>query len=103
MPNLIRLEVVPNQVLSLTADGDRYDLTLRAYRDRMFMSLSRNQVVIMDNMRCMAGVPLLPYLHLFPESGNFIFLTQNNNIPFYTRFGDTDFLYYITREEVGNA
>lgn len=95
----IALTQEPNQSFSIVLDGSRFDISLRDIgADLMAVTIARDGVTLLDGARLVAGTPLLPYKYL--ETGNFIFLTQGDAYPYWTEFGVTQSLLYLTAEEV---
>ncbi len=64
------------------------------------VSITRDGAVLLSNSRAVAGVPLIPYGYL-ATPGNFIILTQAGDYPFYTQFGVTQTLIYLSAVEIG--
>lgn len=94
----IPLEVVERQNFTITLDNSLYDITIKECNGIMAATIIRDGVKLVDNRRICAGMTLIPEGHL--EQGNFAFITDNDNIPYYTRFGSTDILLYATVAEV---
>lgn len=95
----IALTQEPNQSFSIVLDGSRFDISLRDIgADLMAVTIARDGVTLLDGARLVAGTPLLPYKYL--EMGNFIFLVQGDAYPYWTEFGVTQSLLYLTAEEV---
>lgn len=60
------------------------------------MDISRNGELLISGVRCVGGVGLLPYEHLYlPNFGNFVFDSDAD----YTNFNNTCQLYYLPLEE----
>ena len=98
MPTQVPLQAIPSQTLTTTLDGNLFDLTIKYTNGVMSASMIINGVDTLDNMRIVAGSPLIPYKYL--EAGNFLFLTQNYELPLYTQFNITQFLVYFTAAEL---
>lgn len=95
----LSLTTVPNQSLSSRLDGSRYDITLKAVTgDMMAVSITRDGTAIVSGQRAVAGTPLLPYR--YHEAGNFVFLTKDGAAPYYTEFGTSQALLYLTADEI---
>jgi len=94
----IGLQQEPNQSISVTLDGNFFNIVIKQAFDAMYVTISINSVLTISNVRAVTGTPIIPYEYL--ENGNFIFLTLNNELPFYTQFGITQSLVYLTAEEV---
>lgn len=97
----ITLAAIPNQSFSVTLDGRRYELALKDADGVMVANLSRDDVVIVSGQRLVAGEPVLPYR--WQESGNFVLLTENDELPDWTVFQSTQFLYWLTADELAEA
>ena len=100
MALLIEIQPVANQSLILNVENSRYDITLRATDDIMTADVSRNEEVLLQGHRLVAGEPMIPYRYL--ERGNFTITTINDELPDYEKFGLTQLLYYVTIAELVN-
>ena len=98
MSSVIELQQVPNQRVSVELDGDRYVIDFNDIGNVTAATVTRNDEVLVSGQRVVAGTPILPYQYL--ESGNFIFITDDGELPVYTEFGGTQTLYYLTQAEV---
>lgn len=94
----IILASIPNQSLSVQLSGFIWDITLKEAKGIMAASIVRDNVPIISNMRLVPGVPLLPYQ--YQEEGNFWFVTNNGDYPYYTEFGKTQSLFYVSQAEL---
>lgn len=95
----ILLKPIPNQSLSIPLGNQLYDIILKSTNGVMSASIARGNVVILSNVRLVAGTLIIPYRYL--EDGNFFMETANGDLPDYTQFGITQRLYYITAAELG--
>lgn len=89
----IAIEPMPNQSFSITLDGSFYDITIKESNGVMSCSIVRDNILIQSNARISAGYLLIPYK--YQENGNFFIITENDDYPYYTEFGNTQFLMYI--------
>lgn len=103
MSSIVPLDALPNQELSILLDNDRYDISLRSSKTSSFVTITKNEVLIVENLRAVGGSPLVPYNYLFVNSGNFMFSTPNQEIPYYDKFGVSQFLVYLTAAEIEAA
>jgi len=94
----IPLQPLPNQSFFITLDDNQWNFTLKTTNGVVSASISLNGVVIVSNVRCVANQVIIPSVYL--ESGNFLFLTQNFQLPDYTQFGITQRLVYVTALEL---
>lgn len=99
---VIELAATPNQSFSVTLDGNRWDFTIKQAVYCMVCDVSLNDEVILQGQRIVADTPLIPYEHL-QRSGNFVILTENEEMPFWDRFGVDQQMIYATADEVAAA
>lgn len=95
----IPLDAIPNQAMSISVDGNRWDITLKECNGVMCATLALNDVTILSGQRLVAGFPFIPYAYL-QGSGNFWILTENNELPNYQRFGIDQQLIYVSAGEL---
>ena len=100
MSSVVPLASVPSQSASIQLDDIRYSLRFRDLGDMMAVDISINEVVVVTGSRVVAGAGLIPYQYLEEDGGNFIFITQGGDFPFYDKFGVTQALLYVTAEEL---
>lgn len=104
MPQTVPLAAIPNQEISIRLDSRRYDITLKDTGGMMAATILRDSVLLIENVRCVAGFPLLPYAYLARDAGNFVFTnTVPDKIPYYPDFGVSCFLVYSTDAEIKAA
>lgn len=94
MPQAITLNPIANQNFTFNSDSNSFDITLKATAGCMSMSIDTNGVDVIDNMRCVAWRVIIP--SIYQETGNFMFLTQNLQLPWYTQFGISQSLIYLS-------
>ena len=94
----IAIAAIANQTLSIQLEERFYEIDLREANGVMSASVKRDDVQIISNVRITAGTPLLPYR--YQETGNFIVTTDNDAIPYWDQFGVTQFLTYLSQDEV---
>lgn len=95
----ILLQAVPNQSLTVTLDGARYTLTIKEAHGMMAVDIFRDEVELLRGHRIVAGAPLLGYRFL-QDAGNFALLTENDELPYYASFGNSQQLVYLSAAEV---
>lgn len=93
---------LPNQSLTLTEDGDFYELTIRSLKNVMLMDISRNGVVLLTSCRCVDASLILPR---YKESGrgNFAFFNDSQNYPWWEDFGTSTRLQYYSPDDLAEA
>ncbi len=95
----ITLQQIANQSFTFTADNFRYEVTLKDIGSNlMIATVAIDDVIMISGARVLAGVPLLPFRHI--EEGNFIFITENEENPYYTNFGVSNTLVYASPAEL---
>ena len=90
----------PNQSFNFSVEGNFYTIAIKETNGVMSADLSRNNVQILSGSRIVSGYPIIPYLYLEDKSGNFAITTDNENYPYYTDFGVTQYLAYLTPSEM---
>lgn len=94
----IPIKVFARQSLSVMLEQSLYEISLKECNGIMAATIVRDNVTIIDNRRICAGMTLIPEGHL--EEGNFVILTENGEIPYYTGFESMDIMVYLTIDEV---
>lgn len=93
----IPLNSEPNQSLTITLDGISHKLTIKEAGGLMMLTVEREGEVVISNTRLLSDALIIPYQ--YREAGNFLFLTDDDEVPYYTRF-DRQTLMYITAAEM---
>ena len=97
---VIPLSTTPNQTFSTRIGSDFYNITIKFVINLMTVSVVRNGVILIENVRAMPDEVVIPYEHLEAGSGNFAFVTENNEYPIYTQFNITQYLVFADNEEL---
>ena len=100
MSFIITLQPIPNQTLTTTLEGLRYQVTLKAASGIMAVTINRDGQRLFSGLRTVASIPLIPYRYLYPDTGNFIFDTGSDELPNWQEFGVTQTLIYVTAQEL---
>ncbi|UAW63494.1 hypothetical protein KMZ15_05190 [Mycoavidus sp. HKI] len=95
----IPLDAIPNQSLSIRLEDRRYEITIQATAGVMAATITRDEIVLVQGLRCHPRALLLPS-YKEGDSGNFIFDTENGEYPDYTKFESTHALLYVSRAEL---
>jgi len=103
MPFQITIDAVPQQTFTLLQDDVSYEVMITETRGVMSISFSLDQVVAISNSRVFTDSFLIPYRYLEGDGGNFIITSEADEIPYYTEFGITQFLFYLTAAEMADA
>ena len=96
----IPLQVLARQSESVMLEQSLYEIALKECNGIMSATIIRDGVTLVENRRVCAGMTLIPEGYL--EEGNFVILTNDGKIPYYTSFESTDELVYLTIEEVND-
>lgn len=94
----IALQAIPNQEFSIILDNNNWNFNIRAANSVVAVTLSLNNNIVIQNTRAVANERIIP--SIYEEAGNFLFLTQNFQLPIYTQFGITQTLVYISAAEL---
>lgn len=102
MTESITLQAIPNQKIIITLDSRRYEIEIKSADGFMTYGIVRDGVTILENgFRVIGKQPLLPYRYM--ESGNFVFDIPDTEDPDYKSFEITQFLFYLSQEEIEAA
>lgn len=96
----LALQAIPKQQFTIVLDDVLYDISLLETNGCMSMNLTRAGASVCKGQRIVAGTMLLPYDMQEAGFGNFIFLTQNGQLPYYTAFTSTQQMIYGTPAEL---
>jgi len=96
---IIDIAITANQSFSVTLDGNRWDFVIKQAVTSMIADVTLNDVLILSGIRIVAGTPIIPYEYLHDE-GNFLLLTENDDIPYWEQFGIGQQLVYASFEEI---
>lgn len=94
----VPLQAIPNQSFSITLNKIQWNFTIITTNGVTSVTLSKNNITLIENMRVVANGLVIPAR--YQEDGNFMFLTQSFQLPYYTEFGITQLLVYIIPEEL---
>lgn len=95
----LELANVPNQSFSTTLDNDRYVIAIYQTAGCTSCDINRNEVDIVTGFRITTGEFMIPFSRQ-GTSGNFMLVTQNDDLPDYTQFNTTQILTYLTAAEI---
>lgn len=96
----IPLQQLPSQSFSAQLNGNGWDFLLKTIEDTTIVSLRLNGNDIIDGGLAVAGGLIIPSVYQENNAGNFFFVTQANQLPFYTQFSVTQYLIYISNAEL---
>ena len=103
MSEQIQLSTIPNQSFDVVLEGANYTIRLVACFDCMAVDIRRNGVDIVIGQRLVAGSLIVPSAYQYAGFGNFILLTNDDEIPYYDQFGISQFLIYYTAADIEAA
>jgi hypothetical protein len=100
----IDVQPIPNQSFQLLVEQDLYLISIKTVDSQAYVSIQRNNVVLISNIKAMPNKPILESQYLYAEHGNFVFYQlDDDEYPYYRFFGISSFFKYITKSEVLNA
>lgn len=103
MSAIVQLEAVPNQSFDVVLENVRYSFRFVACFDCMAVDISRDGVDVLRGARVVNGSLLIPSQYQYYGGGNFAIICSTDEIPYYDRFGITQFLIYYTADEMREA
>lgn len=96
---LIELNNIPNQVFNVTLDDNQYRVQVRTIQDLTFLSVWKNEEILFYNQICVPNEFINPYNYLSTD-GKFYFRCLDDEYPNYNQFGNTQYLLFLSKEEV---
>ena len=96
---VINLQNIPNQAFSIALNGEDYRIAVRTIQGLTFLSVWRNDEPLFYNQICVPNGFVDPYKYV-SNNGKVYFRCLDNEYPNYKNFGITQWLYYLTPEEV---
>lgn len=100
MPQVIDLLPEPNQSFSIQLEGRRYEFEIKEAQGAMGVTITRDGVRLVSNTRALPRTGLLPYRALEDLSGNFAFVTEDDELPDWRLFATSQRLLYFSNAEV---
>lgn len=94
----IPLAAEPNQSFNVRLDDTRYAVRLKEANGVMVADITIDDVVTLSATRVLAGEPLIPYL--YQQVGNFVLLTNGDELPDWSQFGVSQSLVYLSPAEL---
>jgi len=94
----IPLTAEPNQEFTVRLSDRRFSLRIKEAGGVMVADVTVDEAVRLEATRVLAGEPLIPYEYL--EAGNFMLLTDGDALPAWAEFGVTQFLVFLSPEEI---
>lgn len=101
----IPIIAVPNQSLSVTLGGARWDIRIRVAASLMVVDIHRDGETVVLGQRAVANELIVPYPYLLSggEYVNFGISTVQDEEPWWERFGDTQRLKAVLWSDVQAA
>ena len=96
----IPLQSVPNQSLSFTQDENRWEVTIKKAATSMIADVTINDVRVISGVRIPGDDFILPYTYMGVMQGNLMLTTQQELLPDWNLFGQTQQLFYWTPDEM---
>jgi hypothetical protein len=95
---LITLNPIPSQAFTVSLGGNNYAIKIYSIDGHTAYDLSVNDKVIVTGFKMVNDIPLMPYDYQ-EVNGNILLSLPEAEIPDYSRFGISQFLYYLNAEE----
>lgn len=98
----IPLSAIPNQSFTVTFGSNRWAFTIKETLGVMVCDIALNDVSLLMGQRIVCGSPVIPYAYM-QTNGNFWFVTENDELPYYDRFGIDQTFVYVEPGELPNG
>lgn len=96
---IVPLQAAPSQTFSfIDPDNNEWNIAVKLVSEQMAFSFTRNGTLLLENITAVAGYRIIPYDYL--EDGNFVMITQSQQVPDYNQFGLTQQLVFLTEAEI---
>lgn len=102
MPKIVNILAIPNQQVSFQEDDTRYVMRITSSGTIVAVTMSINEVVVMEGVRMVLGALIIPFDYLRAAGGNLLFTSDNENILNYQSFSTSQFLLYLSSDELGS-
>lgn len=96
----INLQQLANQELSIALENSRYVIRVVETNTMMAITITQDDTVLIENQRLLPNDFILRRNLVDADSGNFMMLVQDDSIPAFQNFNITQFLVYITSDEL---
>jgi hypothetical protein len=98
----VTLENTPQQEFSVSLGGSQWLISLRTAHNTSgnctLATLQKDGVEVVTSVLCAPNAPLMPYGYM--SAGNFVFVCDNGEYPYYENFGITTKLYWLEADEI---
>jgi len=94
----IQISPIPNQSFSVTIDQNFYNIAIKETNNCMSIDIQKNGEYVIRGSRIISNYPIISYRYL--EDGNFLLNALSEDIPYYDKFGISQFLIYASQDEL---
>ena len=95
---LVTIDPVPSQKFIVPLGGNDYSLSIYSIDGHMAYDLSIDNELIVSGFKLVNDIPLLPYRYQ-ELNGNLLLSLPDDELPDYSKFGLSQFLYYLDAAE----
>lgn len=94
----LNLLPTPNQSFSVRLDDKRFSLRIREGSNTMLADIALDGAPLIKGTRILAGELIIPFPRL--ENGNFVLLTENDELPDWRFFNKSQSLVYMSAAQI---
>lgn len=95
----IPIQAIPSQTFSyIDPDNNQWNVSIKLVSEQIAFSFTLNGTILIENITAVAGIRIIPYDYL--ELGNFVIITQAQQVPDYTQFGSTQQLVFLSNADI---
>ena len=96
---LINIQAIPSQSFSINIAGYLWDFRIKETNGVMCVDLKQDDEQILLGQKLVSSQPVSPYGYI-NNGGSFFLLTLDQDLPHYTKFGVSQFLYFLSSDEM---
>lgn len=96
----IPLSETPNQEIETVINSRVFNIRLHTIGQLTVADVYINRALVCAGVRCVPGMPLIPFRYISDTAGNFFFSCLDGAYPYYELFGATQRLVYLTAAEI---
>lgn len=95
----IPIQALPSQTFTyVDPENNQWNISVQLVIAQMAFSFTLNGTPLIKNVTAVAGIRIIPYDYL--ENGNFVIITQSQQVPDYRQFGTTQHLLFLEAADI---
>lgn len=95
----IPIQALPAQTFTyVDPANNQWNIGVQLVIEQLAFSFTLNGLPLIKNVTAVAGIRIIPYDYL--ENGNFVLITQSQQVPDYRQFGTTQHLLFLEAADI---